>query len=116
MDFNRNEVAMRWIVIVFLNVLLMGIPAGIAVVYIVHLRDQDKALTERFQVVQAQLDAAIAEQQTCEMTVAQESEAVSLGGRQCLFDCDARECYNRCQDCYKLINDVNRAISIKSRR
>lgn len=113
---NRNGVPMRWIIIVFLNVLLMGIPAGIAVVCVVNLRDQHQALTERLQAVQAQLDAAIAEQQTCEMAVAQESEAVSLGGRQCLFDCDARECYNRCQGCYKLINDVNKAISIKSRR
>ncbi len=89
---------MRLIVIVFLSVVLLGIPAYIASSYIVHLRDNNQMLADRLSAVQAQLDAAIAEQQMC------------------LFNCDARECYNRCQSCYKLIDDVNRAISIKRHR
>jgi hypothetical protein len=107
---------MRLIVIVFLSVVLLGIPAYIASSYIVHLRDNNQMLADRLSAVQAQLDAAIAEQQMCDMAVYQERDMALSEGGQCLFNCDARECYNRCQSCYKLIDDVNRAISIKRHR
>lgn len=40
-------------------------------------------------------------------------DSTSAPRNTCIFDCDQRDCFNRCEYCYHLIGTVNEKISIR---
>jgi hypothetical protein len=75
-----------------------------------------RELTDQIETAKTELSVAIVEKQTCEKLVERGQEEARLNqeafqsaiqsANRCMFNCDERDCLDRCQGCYRLVYEV----------
>lgn len=97
-------------------VLLIVLPAVVITVCNLSWRARVQELTEQAIKAKTELSVVLVEKRTCEELVERGQEEARLNqeafqsavqsANRCMFNCDERDCLDRCQGCYRLVYEV----------